>query len=274
LICANIENWLIPHIKKLIDVEHIQSLKFFDFDKLDKDIPLMLGFEYLYDFSDLGSLGDLLQIASTQNKLRKIIFLSSYGVYYPKDNNEPFKETDIVCPMNFVGTRAAMLEDTLMYLSNKYELDLTILRMFNVYGTYQNAPFVIPTALESIATDKPIMIGDSKKTRDFLYIEDFVELLSKLLSSDTKPGSQRVYNVGSGNGTSIHELLQVAQKTTRGECEVIFDASKLREEYDYDYAVADISRIKEELDWEPKTSLKEGLALTYQWILGRRGKSD
>jgi len=243
-------------------------LKHSNYSSFDPEIPYIIGFEYIGEFTDVGALGDVLHLAAQSGKLKTIIFLSSYGVYAPKKSS--FKESDIVCPKNFVGTRAAILEDILVYLANRYSLDLTILRLFNPYGPYQLSPYVVPTVLEKIACSGTVNIGDSEKVRDFFYISDLIDLLTLLINKN--PKGIDIWNVGSGIPISISSLITKAQEVTGGECDVLFDATKLREEYDYDYAVADTSKIKEELGWEPKVSLEEGLALTYQWILGRSGK--
>jgi len=265
---SNIEKWLLPHLERAFATNSVQALKHSHFSSFDPDITFVIGFESLREFTDVGSMGDVLQLAALSGRLKSIIFFSSYGVYEPKKSS--FKESDIICPKNFVGTRAAILEDILVYLANRYSLDLTILRLFNPYGPYQLSPSVIPTVLEKITTAGTVNIGDSEKVRDFFYISDLIDLLTLLIEKN--PKGIDIWNVGSGIPISISSLITKAQEITGGECDVLFDATKLREEYDYDYAVADITKIKEELGWEPKVSLEEGLALTYQWILGRSGK--
>jgi len=265
---SNAEKWLKPHLERVFKVDFTEQLKHSNYNSFDPEIPYIIGFEYIGEFTDIGSLGDVLHLAAQSNKLKTIIYLSSYGVYSPKTGQ--FKESDVVCPKNFVGTRAAILEDILVYLANRYSLDLTILRLFNPYGPYQLSPYVVPTVLEKIACSGTVNIGDSEKVRDFFYISDLIDLLTLLINKN--PKGIDIWNVGSGIPISISSLITKAQEVTGGECDVLFDATKLREEYDYDYAVADITKIKKELGWEPKVSLEEGLALTYQWILGRSGK--
>lgn len=266
---ANVEKWLIPYFESIGEFHYLQQAKTKDFDLFNSENPLIIGFEYISDFTELGALADLLHIVIKTGNLKKIVYLSSYGVYSPKKSQ--YVEDDLVSPMNFVGTRAAMLEDALIYLSRRYEIDLTILRLFNPYGPFQTSPYVIPSVLESIATKGAVRIGDSEKVRDFIYVTDLIEVINRVL--ELNESGLRIYNVGSGKATSIHELIIKAQEITKGSCDVIFDATKLREEYDYDYAVADISKIKKELSWKPKIDLETGLSLTYQWILGRSGKS-
>lgn len=268
ILISNVEKWLIPHFGRLFLIKFTEQLKHSHLTNFSSEIPYIVGFESMREFTEIGSLGDVIHVAVQIGKIKKIIYFSSYGVYKPK--GIIFNELDVVCPMNFVGTRAAMLEDILVYLANRYSLDLTILRLFNPYGPYQLSPYVVPTVLERIATSGTVNIGDSEKVRDFFYISDLIDLVKLVLEKD--PKGINVYNVGSGVPTSISQLIIKAQEVTGGHCDVLFDATKLREEYDYDYAVADITRIKKELGWEPKVSLEEGLALTYQWILGRSGK--
>ncbi len=268
VLISNVEKWLTPHLERAFKIRYTEQLKHSHFTAFDPENPYIIGFEYIGEFTDIGSLGDVLHMAAQMGRLKTIIYLSSYGVYSPK--KKLFSEDDIVCPKNFVGTRSAMLEDILVYLANRYSLDLTILRLFNPYGPYQLSPYVVPTVLERIATSGTVNIGDSEKVRDFFYISDLIDLVKLVL--EKAPKGINVYNVGSGVPTSISQLIIKAQEVTGGHCDVLFDATKLREEYDYDYAVADITRIKKELGWEPKVSLEEGLALTYQWILGRSGK--
>jgi len=268
ILVSNVEKWLTPHLERVLAIKYTEQLKHSHFDSFDPERPYIIGFEYIGEFTDMGSLGDVLHLASRTGRLKRIIYFSSYGVYNP--GRKQFNESDVVCPMNFVGARSAMLEDILVYLANRYSLDLTILRLFNPYGPYQLSPYVVPTVLERIATSGTVNIGDSEKVRDFFYISDLIDLVKLVL--EKAPKGINVYNVGSGVPTSISQLIIKAQEVTGGHCDVLFDATKLREEYDYDYAVADITRIKKELGWEPKVSLEEGLALTYQWILGRSGK--
>lgn len=268
LFSANIESWMLPHIKQFFHLNSVTRLDHDNYSYLDPEVPFLIGFENITEFTTTGSIGDILNMAAKSGKIANIIYLSSYGVYYPK--KVKFTETDIISPMNYVGTKSAILEEVLLYLSRRYDLSLTILRLFNPYGSFQNSPYVIPTVLKEIIERGQVNIGDSEKVRDFFHISDLVRLLGFILENDKK--KIEVYNVGSGNPISIHNLIKKAQVVTNGICDVVFDVSKLREEYDYDYAVADIAKIKRDFNWIPTVTLEDGLALTYQWLLGHGGR--
>lgn len=260
---------MLPHFKQNFLFKSVNRLDHDNYSCLKPEIPLLIGFENITEFTTTGSIGDILHIAAKNEKIKNIIYFSSYGVYAPK--KEPFKETDIISPMNYVGTKSSILEEILIYLARRYNLNLTCLRLFNPYGSFQNAPYVVPTVLKEVIENGQIHVGDSEKVRDFFHISDLIQLVQEILESEKEEIG--IYNVGSGNGITIHELVIKALDISNGNCDIVFDVAKLREEYDYDYAVADITKLKKEYNWQPKTTLENGLALTYQWLLGSGGYS-
>jgi nucleoside-diphosphate-sugar epimerase len=261
-----VEKWLVSHLEQLGAVRFIENMKFQNVNFFTKDIPLIVGFEHMDNFSALGTFCDFLNLLGHVNRLGRIIYFSSYCVYSPKKN--PYRESDVMLPQNLVGAHAKVLEDTMLYIARRFEVSLTILRLFNVYGSFQDDLHVVPTILKCVAFGDTLQIGGSHKTRDFVHVNDLIELLRMILES--KPSELSIYNVGSGIPVSIHDLIQTAGHITGKSCNPIFDATKVRFEADYDYAVADRSKIDKEMGWKPKTSLQDGLSLTYQWILGRR----
>jgi len=269
IVVSSVDPWLETHLERKFGLlKRRRRLTHMDISKISEDAVLLIGFEQILEFTEFGILGDVLSTILDNKRIKKMIAISSYGVY--EETGKPFCENEPASPMNLFGTRALLIESIANYNARRSKIPLIILRLFNVFGPYQTSPYVVPTILERIVKKGVITIGDSEKTRDFIYVNDLLDLLSLLIDLDYT--GIAVYNVGSGIETSIHKLIIEAQEVTGGECDVLFDATKLREEYDYDYAVADITKIKKELGWEPKVSLEEGLALTYQWILGRSGK--
>jgi len=270
-ILSGIESWMIPHLhlslKKSEFVEGIPA-KLFSSD--DAGFNMVLAVDKIHDLVGLGSILDRVAILCERGLLEHLVGLSSYCVY-DSHNVKPFAESDVLRPRNFVGVRAASLEAFLSYIAERYNLATTILRTFNIYGPLQDIPYLVPSLMRQVTLENAVNIGDSEKTRDFLYIDDFTRALSAVFDKTHEKGLC-VYNVGSGTGVKIKDVFSILKKHAKTSPKAIFDATKLREEYDYDYAVADITKIKKELGWEPNISLEEGLALTYQWILGRSGK--
>lgn len=266
---SNMESWLYSAVSKNLDYCKIEHLAAPESCFEDEQVHVIIGFHNMRNLTEIGQLCDVLRFFAKAKRIKRVTFLSSYGVYEPAKT--PYKETSPLSPKNFVGLSAMMIEQTLLYLNGLTGLPADIIRMFNVYGPGQNAPYVVPLVLSQIVQHGRVFVGDSAKVRDFLYMTDFTDLSCRIITSENT-GEVRIYNAGAGEATAIRELLNKSQEITAGKCDVIFDATRLKSEYDYDYAVADITRIKKELGWEPKVSLEEGLALTYQWILGRSGK--
>ncbi|HAA84984.1 MAG TPA: hypothetical protein DCE14_01360 [Kosmotogaceae bacterium] len=265
-LATHVDEWMIPHIQKKIPVEYSRRFETLDFLKMSRDVTLVLGFEYCEDLFMLARTMDLLRLAAKSGRLSKVIFLSSYTVYSPKSS--PYNESDPVYPCNYAGVRAAFVENVLRYLYSSSEISVTVLRMFNPYGPYMSSPYLVGSVLEALASKKKLRIGDLQKSRDFLYVADLVSLIS-LVHKEVSEGFH-VFNAGSGERTTIGELIEQSRRVTGEDCEIIFDAEKIRPECDYDFVVADITRAKQQLGWEPSIGLLEGLSLTYQWVLGRQ----
>jgi len=144
----------------------------------------------------------------SKNLLKQFIFASSCAVY--GEGNPPFKEDDILNPVNLYGLSKSLIEKTLVYFSNKYNFKYTILRYSNVYGPRQNSNSesgVISIFINQILNNKPLTIyGDGKNTRDFIYIKDVVK--ANILSLN----KEGIFNIGTGKETSINELVEIFEK--------------------------------------------------------------
>jgi len=149
-------------------------------------------------------------IYPSKNLLKQFIFASSCAVY--GEGNPPFKEDDILNPVNLYGLSKSLIEKTLVYFSNKYNFKYTILRYSNVYGPRQNSNSesgVISIFINQILNNKPLTIyGDGKNTRDFIYIKDVVK--ANILSLN----KEGIFNIGTGKETSINELVEIFEKIT------------------------------------------------------------
>jgi UDP-glucose 4-epimerase len=147
-------------------------------------------------------------IYPSKNLLKQFIFASSCAVY--GEGNPPFKEDDILNPVNLYGLSKILIEKTLVYFSKKYNFKYTILRYSNVYGPRQNPNSesgVISIFINQILNNKPLTIyGDGKNTRDFVYIKDVVK--ANILSLN----KEGIFNIGTGKETSINELVEIFEK--------------------------------------------------------------
>ena len=109
--------------------------------------------------------------------------------------------------------------------------------------------------------NKTILIGNTNRIRDFIYIDDFLGIFERVIQNSF-PG---IFNVGSGKGNSIRDIFDICKEITGLERQVIFDPTKLRDEHDYPKVIADISLAKRTFDWEPKIDIKSGISKMITW---------
>ena len=210
----------------------------------------------------IGSLNIL--NASKEYGVEKVIHTSTsevYGTaqYVPIDEKHPLQAQS---PYAASKIGADKLAES-FHLS--YDLPVTIIRPFNTYGPRQSARAVIPTIIMQALSKDEVRLGAMHPTRDFTYIEDTVEGFIKIAESPKSVGE--VINIGSGQEISIGDLADKIVSLIDRDVEVLFDATRIRpEKSEVNRLLADNSKARELLQWEPKISLDEGLRKTIEWI--------
>lgn len=196
--------------------------------------------------------------AAVQTKAKRLVYASSSSIYgkIPR-KNLPVKETYTPNPQSPYATQKLMSEFYCKLFNNQCNLDVVILRYFNVYGPRQPTTgaykLVIPIFLEQKAKGQPLTIhGDGRQTRDFTYIEDAVQATTKAIKVKRIFDAQPI-NIGSGTPTSI---LQIADLIAGKK---IFIKPNPRASWEERHKYADISQAKKLLNWQPKTPLSRGL---------------
>ncbi len=181
-----------------------------------------------------------------------LTYVSSYlygnPEYLPIDENHPVKAYNPYSHTKLVA------EEICRYYRDQFNLGITILRPFNVYGPGQSEQFLIPELIKKILDPRitSIEVMDLRPKRDFVFIDDFVEAL--YLSMD---GPRGIYNVGSGSSVSVEEVIQEI-RTITGEDKPVRNKGIERPNEIFDL-YADISRISLDLKWKPRISIHEGI---------------
>ena len=188
----------------------------------------------------------------------KVVYASSSSVYGNIDKI-PITENFDRKPINPYGL--TKLEDE--YLAENFAKSGTKiigLRYFNVYGLGQTLDYagVITKFLKSISTNKsPVIFGDGSQIRDFIFVKDVARANLAAMKSPIDHG---FYNIGTGIGISIKDLVYLMIKISKKDIEPIFD--KLPEG-DVKNSQADITLAKNMLGWEYTTKLEEGLSTLF-----------
>ena len=196
-----------------------------------------------------------------------LVFVSSGGTVYgdgPVD--EPIRENARRHPRSFHGASKGAAELFFQAWAATTDNDLTIIRPANVYGPGQHPRRgfgVIPALFDSIVRDRVFRIrGSSRSTRDYLYVEDFADLIRRVVLAGSPPDA-RIVNASSGRGIDLAELIALVEKVT-GKTVSTTESDSLSG--DVNAIVLDPTRAGDLFHWVPTTSLERGLERTWAWF--------
>ena len=156
-----------------------------------------------------------------------------------------------------------------------FGLPVATIRPFNTYGPRQSARAVIPAIISQVLKGGLLKLGSLTPTRDLNYVEDTVEGFLRVALNERSVGE--VINIGHGREISVGDLAIKIMKILGKEVKIITDDQRIRpEKSEVERLLADNSKARELLGWEPKISLDEGLSRTIAWINDNQGyyKSD
>ena len=186
-----------------------------------------------------------------KNKVKKIIFVSSYVYGIPKKT--PINEKQKVKPHNTYTKSKVLCEELCKMYAEKYKIQIIILRPFNIYGNLQNDNSLISNIIKSIKNDSYITVVNKNNKRDYLFIDDLINAIIKLIDYNCE---FEIFNIGSGKSYSFENIIQLFEKKTKNKIKRKYETSK---QNNISKIQADISKIKKEINWNPKYTLVEGI---------------
>ena len=214
--------------------------------------------DYDADVNVIGTIG-VLEAARVHRT--KVVFSSTGGAIYGELDG-PAAEDTPRRPLAPYGTSKLAGEEYLGTYNRLYGAEHVVLRYGNVYGPRQDPhgeAGVVAIFMSRLRDgERPRIFGDGGQTRDYVYAGDVVDLTLAALESNGG-----VFNVGTGEETSVVDLLAAIQAVTGTDVEPeLADArqGELRR------SVLDVSRAESKLGWRARRSLREGLAETWAWI--------
>lgn len=186
----------------------------------------------------------------------RCVFASTAGVYRDGDRR-PQDEEAPKAPRNAYAAGKLVAEERCRDAASRFNVPCTILRLFNVYGPGQQLPFLVPYVVQAVAASEVVELRLPEAVRDFVFVDDVARAFSSAV--DRRADDVRVFNIGSGVGTRIADLVALAgqvlgkpaiwRRACDGEPEV-------------SWSVADIGRARSGLGWQPLVPLDAGLAAT------------
>ena len=213
--------------------------------------------------SNLVGALQLLQLLREQ-PVGKIIFVSSGGTVYGPPRYLPIDEDHPTNPLTAYGITKLAIEKHLQMFTHIHGVPSIILRVSNPYGPRQRietAQGAVGVFLHRALAGAPIEIwGDGETTRDYIYIGDVAEVLARAVTYD---GREQVFNVGTGQGTSLNALVEWIERVIDRPVQRVYRPARA---FDVPVSVLDNTRIREAFDWSPQVGLPEGLTRTLAWI--------
>lgn len=208
--------------------------------------------------------------SAVEQGIRRVVFASSSEVY--GDLPTAMSENSPLCPKSTYAVVKVVGEEYCRAFHQRYGLEYTCLRYFNVYGARQDERFVIPRFVKQVLSDESILIyGNGEQTRDFTYMDDAVNM--SLLAGIKPEASCQALNIGTGVMTTINDVARLVTNTIDSKKSVkssyIDYDSKRPREIEVFTRMADITRSRQLLGYEPRVSLPSGIEKCANWYLGR-----
>lgn len=202
--------------------------------------------------------------ACVANHVKKIIFISSGGTVYGNQVVCPIKEDTMTNPINTYGIQKLAIEKLFYLYHHMYGLDYSIVRLANPYGPHQRpngrlgvvTTFVYRALKEQVLT----VYGDGNVIRDYIYIDDAVNGIIRIAENES---SEKIFNLGSGKGTSINQVIKIIQRILDKKVVVEYIEGR---SVDVPANVLDVTKYKMTFGVNKFISLENGIALTMNYL--------
>lgn len=247
---------------------------------LMKKVMTEYQFDYIFHLAAIASVADsverpvethqvnfdsvfqLLELARKQTKLKRLVFASSAAVY-GDEPTLPKQEESVIRPLTPYAVDKFAAEKYVINYAHLYGVPTSAVRFFNVYGPNQN-PFSPYSGVISIMMNQYHQIlageaaefkifGDGDQSRDFVFIEDVIQALTLVATSEASLGE--VYNVGTGKSVNLNELIATLNQLLNVELPIVHQEKRSG---DIQHSLSDITKIKN-IGYEAKDTIYTGL---------------
>lgn len=204
--------------------------------------------------------------------LKKFLYASSMETYGFQSKREPFIETDESHPACPYAVAKVAAEKYLQYLHYAHGFPAVSFRQTNAYGRKENDYFVVEAIITQMLKGAVVNLGDPKPVRNFLFIDDLVELYVQMLRADVSVDGQ-VFNTGPANGLSIRELADKIKSRLGWQGQINWYTRPVRPGEIF-YLNSSGEKARKAIGWEPRVSLDDGLERTLGIWEKNLGKSE
>jgi nucleoside-diphosphate-sugar epimerase len=206
-----------------------------------------------------------LLLAARQKKVRRLVYAASSSAYGDQPTL-PKVETMLPEPLSPYAVAKLVGEHYCQVFTRVYGLETVSLRYFNVFGPRQDPSSTYSGVVSRFISDllggkRPVIYGDGEQSRDFTYIENVVD--ANLKAAETSGGIGQVINIANGKRITLNQLLhELKSLTNKPDVSAEYQEPRAG---DVKHSLADITRARELLGFEPRVDLRPGLELTINW---------
>lgn len=204
------------------------------------------------EFSRVNTLGALNVLEFGRRRKLPVTYVSSY--LYGRPEKLPIDEDSPARPNDPYALSKWMAEQACEFYRRSYAMPITVLRPFNVYGPGQSSRLLVASVVRQALFEEVIAVQDLGPRRDYVYVDDLVEAL---LLTMGQPHPQGVYNIGSGESFSVQQVIDAVQRAAGTRKNV--SCAQVTRPFEIDDVVADISRARKHLGWQPRHTFSEGI---------------
>jgi len=206
-------------------------------------------------------------VAARDSAVKRIVYASSSSVY--GDNPDlPKVESCIGSALSPYAVSKRTNELYAAVFSAVYGIELIGLRYFNIFGPRQNPKgeyaAAIPLFMDALLRNtSPLIFGDGQQSRDFTFVENAVQANIKSMFAPDKNALTQVYNIAVGEKTSVNTLFSILRNSSGASAEASYRENRVGDIKD---SLADITKARHLLGYDPAIKIKEGLEITLNWF--------
>jgi UDP-glucose 4-epimerase len=200
--------------------------------------------------------------ACKASPIQKFVYASSSSVY-GDTTDLPMRESSLPRPISPYGVSKLAAEHLCWLYYKNFGVPAVSLRYFTVYGARQRPDMAFHRFLRSATEGKHIAVyGDGEQSREFTHVDDIVEA-TWMASKNGLAGE--VFNIGGGSRITLNQVIRIIQEIVDREIEARYEG---KQKGDVRHTFADMTKAAEELGYQPKVQLQDGLRREYEWIKG------
>jgi UDP-glucose 4-epimerase len=246
-----------------IDITDFSALSEFFKSAQPRVIYHMAAIHYIPECNENPERTLRVNVEGTQSILRaaslagvqKIVFASSGAVY--ADSASPLSESSPIGPVDIYGWTKLFGEQLCHLIHAQFGIPIVICRLFNNYGPRETNAHIIPEIINQLRTGNTLRLGNISTVRDYIHTSDCAEAIIRL--SKLNEHGIVVSNVASGRGFTVHEIIQMIERSLGRPIHVQHDNKRFRK-FDKQTQVADISCLHTLTGWTPQKSVDKGMA--------------